>query len=39
MFSASFLQILVVIALAWTALGALVLIALLIRDFVRGKLW
>ena len=39
MFSAAFLQTLVFLALAWTGLGALTLIVLLIRDWKRGQLW
>jgi hypothetical protein len=39
MFSQSFLQFLIVAALAWTALGALTLIALLLRDRKNGTLW
>ena len=39
MFSAGFLQFLVILGLAWTALGALTLIVLLIRDWKRGELW
>lgn len=39
MFPQSFLQALILVALVWTALGALVLIVLLIRDWLRGTLW
>jgi hypothetical protein len=39
MFSQFFLQSLVFIALAWTACGALALVALLVRDWLNGKLW
>lgn len=39
MFPAAFLQFLVILGLAWTALGALALILLLIRDWRRGELW
>lgn len=39
MFSSGFLQILVYVGLGWTALGALALIVLLIRDWKRGELW
>lgn len=39
MFSSAFLQILVYVGLAWTGLGALALILLLIRDWKRGELW
>lgn len=39
MFSSAFLQFLVYLGLAWTGLGALALIVLLIRDWKRGELW
>jgi len=39
MFSSSFLFFLVLLGLSWTSLGALLLIVLLIRDFVRDELW
>lgn len=39
MFSETFLQTLVYVALGWTALGAVVLVALLITDWIRGTLW
>lgn len=39
MFSVTFLQVLIVTGLAWTGLGALALIVLLIRDWKRGELW
>ncbi len=39
MFSSGFLSFLIVAALVWTALGAVLLIALLIRDIIRGELW
>ena len=39
MFSASFLQGLIVLALIWTAAGALALIVLVIRDWIKGTLW
>ena len=39
MFSQSFLQALIVLALVWTALGALTLIVLLVRDLKRRNLW
>ncbi len=39
MFSESFFQILIVGALAWTALGAMALIVLLIVDWIHGTLW
>ena len=38
MFPPAFLQFLVLLALVWTALGALALVALLIRDWVKGTL-
>jgi hypothetical protein len=39
MFSAGFLELLVWTGLAWTGLGALLLVILLIRDWRRGELW
>jgi len=39
MFSPIFFVCLVVGALAWTALGALVLIVLLAIDWRKGRLW
>lgn len=39
MFSPTFLQVLVYVGIAWTALGALTLVLLLIRDWKRGELW
>ncbi len=39
MFSESFLQILILLALAWTALGAVTLVVLLLRDLKKRKLW
>lgn len=39
MFSSTFLLALVVAALIWTSVGALVLIILLVRDIIQGKLW
>lgn len=39
MFSAGFLNFLVYLGLIWTALGALTLIVLLVRDWKRGELW
>ena len=39
MFSPTFLHFLIVIALGWTALGALALILLFVRDWVKGTLW
>lgn len=39
MFSLDFLQIVILGALGWTGLGALILLVLLARDWWRGKLW
>jgi hypothetical protein len=39
MFPQSFLHALIMLALAWTASGALLLLVLLVRDWKRGKLW
>lgn len=39
MFSSTALLLLIVIALAWTALGALALIVLLCRDWKSKQLW
>ncbi len=39
MFSPSFLHFIIVMALSWTALGALLLVALLLRDWLKGTLW
>lgn len=39
MFSSGFLHFLVMLGLAWTALGALALVLLLIKDWKRGELW
>ncbi len=39
MFTESLLHSLIVLALAWTALGALALIVLLIKDWKNGTLW
>jgi hypothetical protein len=39
MFSLTFLQFLIILALAWTALGVLALISMLIRDWKQGTLW
>lgn len=38
-FSESFITWLIRIALVWTALGAVVLVALLIHDFRKGRIW
>jgi len=39
MFSESFLKVLIVLALVWTALGAITLLTLLFRDFRNRNLW
>ena len=39
MFPQAFIQSLVVLALIWTGLGALILAVLLVRDLLKGKLW
>ncbi len=39
MFPQSFLQFLIVLSLVWTALGAVLLITLLLRDWLKGTLW
>ncbi len=39
MFSQAFLHGLVLLALLWTGLGAVALVALLLRDHKNGKLW
>ena len=39
MFSSTFFQVFIAGALVWTALGALVLIVLLIIDWIKGTLW
>jgi len=39
MFSPSFLQGLIVLALVWTGLGALALVVLIVRDWIKGTLW
>ncbi len=39
MFTQSFLHGLILLALFWTGLGALALIGLLIRDWIKGTLW
>lgn len=39
MFPPSFLHALIVAALAWTGLGTITLLALLIRDWLKGHLW
>lgn len=39
MFGETFLSILIIVALVWTGLGAVVLVALLIRDKIRRQIW
>lgn len=39
MFSQSFLQLLIYGALSATALGTILLLVLLVRDWTRGRLW
>lgn len=39
MFTQAFLQFLIVAALAWTTLGVVCLLALLVRDWKNGTLW
>lgn len=39
MFSETFFSVLITMGLVWTALGAVTLIALLIRDWIRNELW
>ncbi len=39
MFSELFIHGLVLLALVWTAAGAVALLALLYRDYKNGKLW
>ena len=39
MFSETFFYGLILLGLAWTGLGALVLIVLLIVDWIKGTLW
>jgi hypothetical protein len=38
-FSEAFLSGLIRVALIWTALGAVVLVALLIQDYRKGRIW
>ncbi len=38
-FSETFLTWLIRVALVWTALGAVVLVGLLIHDFRKGRVW
>ncbi|MEM0968323.1 MAG: hypothetical protein AAGJ31_03145 [Verrucomicrobiota bacterium] len=39
MFSLAFVQILIVLALIWTGLGAVTLVTLLVIDWRKGNLW
>lgn len=39
MFSSTFFYALVIMGLVWTALGALTLVILLVRDYKSGNLW
>lgn len=39
MFSETFLHVLIVMTLIWTALGAMTLLVLLFRDWKNGTLW
>lgn len=39
MFTSTFLLVLISLGLVWTALGAITLVVLLIRDFKRNQLW
>lgn len=39
MFSEAFLHFLIVLALIWTALGAMTLVVLVIRDWKNDTLW
>ena len=39
MFSQSFIEGLIVVALSWTAAGALALVVLLAIDWLKGNLW
>lgn len=39
MFSSEFFYGLVILGLSWTGLGALALVVLLIRDWIRKELW
>lgn len=39
MFSSEFFYALVILGLSWTALGALALVVLLVRDWIRKELW
>jgi hypothetical protein len=39
MFTLTFLHTLILIALIWTSMGTFTLLALLVWDWRRGKLW
>lgn len=39
MFSETFIQVLIIGSLIWTALGALTLLALILRDTLRKSIW
>lgn len=39
MFSSGFLGFLVILGLIWTALGAVALVLLLIKDWQKNELW
>ena len=39
MFSTTFLQILVIASLAWTGLGAITLLVLLLKDKINRAIW
>ncbi len=39
MFSSAFFYFLVILGLAWTALGAVALVVMLIIDWKKGQLW
>ena len=39
MFTESFVYFLLVTSLVWTGLGAVLLIALLVKDLIRGQAW
>lgn len=39
MFSETFLSLLIIVSLVWTGLGAVVLLALLLRDAKEKSIW
>lgn len=39
MFSSGFLQFLISTALTWTGVGAIILLTLLVKDWLKGRLW